>query len=222
MCNHYANIPGAEGLQTTWREYIGWSLKAPLPAELASLDDDVWPRREAAVVRSSRDAGGAFADIMRWGVPLSVPGKRAGSSVTKHVTNVRNLDSPFWRGMLAKPEHRCLVPLTRFAEPVIGGGRAEHWFDVPSHPVAAFAGVWRMASPPAQAGLDFGGEADAAKPEKVFAFLTCEPNPLVAPLHPKAMPVILHPLDYQAWLSAEWAEAKALVVPFPSQLMGVA
>jgi putative SOS response-associated peptidase YedK len=55
----------------------------------------------------------------------------------------------------------------------------------------------------------------------MFAFLTCEPNPLVAPLHPKAMPVILQEADYQKWLTADWAGAAKLVAPFPSQLMAV-
>jgi putative SOS response-associated peptidase YedK len=68
--------------------------------------------------------------------------------VTKHVTNVRNLDSPFWRGMLAKPGGRCLVPFTRFAEPKAGAGREEHWFSIPGQPLAAFAGVWRWAEAP--------------------------------------------------------------------------
>ena len=35
------------------------------------------------------------------------------------------------------------------------------------------------------------------------AFLTCEPNPLVAPFHEKAMPVIVHPEDDERWLDAE-------------------
>ena len=122
MCNHYRNIPEIRAELSSWREYIGWSAKAPLPPELAELEEDVWPKREAAVVRGSVADGGAVADIMCWGVPLSLPGKRAGSVVTKHVTNVRNLDSPFWRGMLAKPEQRCLVPFTRFAEPKAGAG----------------------------------------------------------------------------------------------------
>lgn len=35
-------------------------------------------------------------------------------------------------------------------------------------------------------------KADAAKGEhELFAFLTCAPNAVVAPVHPKAMPVIL-------------------------------
>lgn len=238
MCNHYARDPEIQKELTTWREYIAWSLKVPLPDEVAALDEDVWPRREAAVVRSVSD--GAFVDIMRWGVPLSLPGKRPGTKVTKHVTNVRNLDSPFWRGLLTRPEQRCLVPFTRFAEPVMGGGRAEHWFNIPSQPLAAFAGVWRTVEPittvrpePVEGpSLVYGNEQSGAstssarteastEPAKVFAFLTCAPNPLIAPLHPKAMPVIVQPEDYQAWLSAEWKEAREIVQPFPSQLMRV-
>lgn len=97
------------------------------------------------------------------------------------------------------------MPFSTFAEPVIDGGRAEHWFSVRDVPVAAFAGIWRPST-----------EGD------VFAFLTCEPNPLVGPLHPKAMPVILHPGDYDRWLTEEWSHVQSLIAPFPSQLMSVA
>ena len=239
MCNHYRNIPGAQKLLQSWREYISWSLDAAVPPEMDSLDEDVWPRREAAVVRQSEEAGGAFVDQMTWGVPLSLPGKRPGSKVSKYITNVRNLASPFWRSMLMKPEQRCLVPFTTFAEPKIGAlrqaqDREEHWFTVKDREVAAFAGVWRWAAEVGPAAkqaapqdlfgnLEDAGErkADDPGPGKVFAFLTCEPNPLVAPLHPKAMPVILAEADYQTWLSADWEEAGKLPVPFPSQLMDV-
>lgn len=237
MCNHYRNIPGARKLLQSWREYISWSLDAAVPPEMDSLDEDVWPRREAAVVRQSEEAGGAFVDQMTWGVPLSLPGKRPGTRVTKHITNVRNLASPFWRSMLMKPEQRCLVPFTTFAEAKIGAGREEHWFTVKDREVAAFAGVWRYASVPFVSSLvetpvsppmpldDARGERreedQRPRPQKIYAFLTCEPNPLVAPLHPKAMPVILAEADYQSWLSADWEEASKLAVPFPSQLMDV-
>ena len=69
----------------------------------------------------------------------------------------------------------------------------------------ALAGIWRFSESSAR-----------------FAFLTCEPNPLVAPLHPKAMPVILHEEDYERWLGGEAEDACSLAVPFPSQLMQVA
>ena len=42
------------------------------------------------------------------------------------------------------------------------------------------------------------GEVEA----DIFGFLTCEPNAVVAPIHPKAMPVILTTADeIDTWLS---------------------
>lgn len=198
MCNHYRNIPGGAEALSTWREYIGWGIDRPLPSELQTVAADIWPKREAMIVRGSPD--GAFVDVMRWGVPLTMPGKRDGATVTKHITNVRNLSSPFWRSMLATPAQRCLVPFTAFAEPLPGQGRAEAWFGLSGDTVGAFAGIWRASD---------GGN--------VFAFLTCHPNPLVGAIHPKAMPVILQPDDYQAWLDG--SDAATLASPFPSQLM---
>jgi putative SOS response-associated peptidase YedK len=196
MCNHYANDPQAMAKLQTWREYIGWSLDT-IPA---SVKVDVWPKRAGLVAR--RINGETHLDVMTWGVPLSLPSKQPGKTITKHITNVRNLTSPFWRSTLALPSQRCLVPFTGFAEPKIGAGRAEHWFTLRERTIGAFAGLWRSS--------------DAGN---VFAFLTCEPNPLVAPLHPKAMPVILHEDDYDAWLCG--ADAEVLAKPFPSQLMVV-
>jgi putative SOS response-associated peptidase YedK len=42
-----------------------------------------------------------------------------------------------------------------------------------------------------------------------FASLTCEPNPLAAPIHPKAMPVIFHAEDEDLWLGGTYTEACA-------------
>jgi putative SOS response-associated peptidase YedK len=54
-----------------------------------------------------------------------------------------------------------------------------------------------------------------------FAFLTCEPNPLVAKVHPKAMPVILQAEDQQHWLDGSYEEICELAAPYPSQLMAI-
>ena len=99
---------------------------------------------------------------------------------------------------------RCLVPFTEFAEPKIGHGREEWWFSVVDQPIACFAGIWRQSQ--------YGS---------VYAFLTCEPNELVAPLHPKAMPVILMPGDYDQWLGGDYDAACGLVRPFPAEEMEV-
>ena len=104
--------------------------------------------------------------------------------------------------IINKAEHRCLVPFHRFAEPKPGAGREEVWFAVNDQPVSCFAGIWRQQ----EEGY-------------CYAFLTCEPNPVVKPIHPKAMPVILQPEDYDRWLSGD--DAAALQAPFPSQLMAV-
>jgi putative SOS response-associated peptidase YedK len=135
---------------------------------------------------------------MHWGFPPPPSGSRP-------VTNVRNLESPFWIGNLRHTELRCLVPVTRFQEwSGEKGAKQQHWFSVPNQPIFAFAGIWRDTTD-----------------MPVFAFLTTEPNELVRPIHPKAMPMILHAEDYDTWLTADWKDAQKLVAPFPSQLMAV-
>ena len=196
MCNHYRNNPDAI---PTWREYIG---AAPCEGEWSDIKIDVWPKYQAIIAHA--DEGTTILDSMAWGIPFTVPGKEKGFTITKSVTNVRNLSSPFWRSMLNNPAQRCLVPFATFAEPKPNAGREEVWFAVTDARVSAFAGIWRPS-------------ADG----NVFALLTCEPNPLVAQIHPKAMPVILHPEDYDKWLSASYDEACALATPFPSQLMSI-
>lgn len=51
-----------------------------------------------------------------------------------------------------------------------------------------------------------------------FAFLTCNPNPLVAAVHPKAMSVILHDEGFDDRLNGPWDEVRALACAHPSQL----
>ena len=54
-----------------------------------------------------------------------------------------------------------------------------------------------------------------------MAFLTCEANEVVGPIHPKAMPVMLRPSDAVRWLIAERADACALARPFAATVMRV-
>ncbi|TVV69838.1 SOS response-associated peptidase [Sphingomonas solaris] len=174
-----------------------YGIALPYPDDLTIPPPELFPKRPAYVIRD--EAGQRALDVMAWGFPSPA----AGSAP---VTNVRNLASPFWRSALATPTRRCLVPFTAFSEygPGEKGKLPLFWFDVPSQPIVSFAGIWR----PTEAG-------------PVFALLTIEPNAIVAPVHPKAMPVLLHAEDEAAWLTAGWEEAQRLVAPFPTQLMRV-
>jgi len=75
---------------------------------------------------------------------------------------------------------------------------------VPSPEIVSFAGVWRPL-----------------EGSRAFAFLTSDPNPLVAPIHPKAMPVLLAEHHEEKWVSCSFEKAVSLAARYPSQLMAV-
>ncbi len=68
-----------------------------------------------------------------------------------------------------------------------------------------------------------GHQADPAEGEHhLFAFLTCEPNSVVAPIHPKAMPVLLTtPDECETWMTAPAEEALRLQGPLADSLLSV-
>lgn len=187
MCNLYRLKPARGEVTALFAAQDRWQ------ADLAR--DYVAPGLDGPVV-IARD-GQRLSGLMVWGVPCA--GKR--------VTNVRNLASPFWRPLLERPHHRCLVPVSQFQEwgsepdPLTRKRRA-HWFALPARPVFAFAGLWRKH-----------------EGQSCFAFLTTAPNALVGAVHPKAMPVILDEAGYESWLTGDWAAASRLVAAYPDQAM---
>ena len=57
---------------------------------------------------------------------------------------------------------------------------------------------------------------------ELFGFLTTEPNAVVAPIHPKAMPVILTaPAEVDLWLLADARKALELQRPLPDDLLRI-
>lgn len=51
--------------------------------------------------------------------------------------------------------------------------------------------------------------------------ITCDPNELVAPIHPKAMITILRPDDVETWLHGSYDEVVALQRPYNAAAMTV-
>jgi len=133
------------------------------------------------------------------------------------VTNVRNAASPHWRRWLGV-ESRCVVPFTSFSENEVlpDGSRPPVWFALDdSRPLAFFAGIWTRWTSVRKV-------QEGETTNDLFAFLTTEPNAIVGPIHPKAMPVILTRTDeIDAWLAGPTVEALKLQRPLPDDALRI-
>lgn len=193
MCNLYSMTRAQDAIRQAFPH---------APADRAGnlQPGQFYPDQLAPIIRHGAD--GLELIRARWGLP-SPPGTLK-TARDPGVTNVRNLASAHWRPWLGVA-HRCLVPVTSFAEPGPGGNQ---WFGLTAP--AFFAGIevrgWRSVR-----RVKEGETVD-----DLFAFLTCAPNRVVGAIHPKAMPVILTaPRDWAMWLSAPAERAMTLQRPAP-------
>ncbi len=204
MCNLYSLSRSQDEIRRTF------AIVDDRTGNLPSLPG-IFPDQMAPVVR--QDEAGRTLSMMRWGFP---PPPKVG---TQHVTNVRNVASPYWRPWL-KPEFRCLVPASSFSEYADTKPRKTPiWFALDEdRPLFAFAGIWRPWT-----GVRGPKRDEPVEEEhRLFSFLTTEANGVVGPVHPKAMPVLLTTEEeWRTWLTAPAEEALQLQRPLLDNAMKI-
>ena len=223
MCNLYSLTKGQAAiiaLTRAMRDTTG--NLPPMPG--------VFPDYRAPIVRSAPD-GVRELTLARWGMPSSSQAlfegtkKRAAKleangkpidfkellrvEPDSGITNIRNTNSTHWQRWLGV-EHRCVVPFTSFGEFSKPHG-GDVWFALDeTRPLTFFAGIWTNWTSVRKV-------KEGETTNDLFGFLTTAPNEVVAPVHPKAMPVILtDPADIETWLTAPPQEALKLQHPLPA------
>ena len=202
MCNLYSLTKGQQAIRELARAMRDTAGNLPpLPG--------VFPDYAAPIVRNAPDEVRELS-MARWGLPSPIFALK-GRNSDPGVTNVRNVASPHWRRWLGV-ESRCVVPFTSFSEneALADGTHPPVWFALDeTRPLAFFAGVWTRWTSVRKV-------KEGETTNDLFAFLTTEPNAGVAPIHPKAMPVILTtPEEIETWMSAPSADALKLQRPLP-------
>lgn len=220
MCNLYSQTKSQDAMRHVFDDMVdGDEVYEDLTGNLPPMTG-IFPDYEAPIIRRRVVADspeGWQLTRARWGMPtpqVFLEGKRTDPGVT----NIRNVASPHWRRWLGVP-HRCLVPFTSFSEIDSRPGAPRNhpvWFALgEDRPLAFFAGIrteWSSVRKLKE------GEVTA----ELFGFLTCPPNREVAPVHPKAMPVILtKPEEWRLWLTAPVTDALRLQRPLADGLLQI-
>lgn len=207
MCNLYSLTKGQQAILELSRAMIHRT------GNLASMPG-IFPDYAAPIVRNGPE--GRELVLARWGMPSPAFALK-GRNSDPGVTNVHNVASPHWRRWLGV-QHRCLVPFTSFSEneALPDGTRPPVWFALgDDRPLAFFAGIWTNWTSVRKV-------KEGETTNDLFAFLTTEPNAVVAPVHPKAMPVILTTQDeLDQWMTVPTADALTLQRPLTDAMLQI-
>ena len=168
---------------------------------------NICPTQDVAVVLNLEPRA---ISTVKWGlIPFWAEDPKIGNSLanarSEGIESKPSFRSPFKR-------QRCLVLADGFYEwQKVPGSKAKvpHYFRLKSHDVFGFAGLWDVWADPAGAEI------------QTCCLITTTPNSLMEPIHDR-MPVILHQMDYDIWLSAYEKPSDQLVPllkPYPASEM---
>ncbi|WP_105416402.1 SOS response-associated peptidase family protein [Neorhizobium sp. T25_27] len=194
MCNLYTVRKSAAEVAAHFRVANPMASNAP---------EEVYPGTPGMVV--TENEGVRELRSMTWGFPMRFATMKPDAK-PKPVNNIADLTKGTWVGLARKPQWRCLIPLTHFAEPEgQKGAMTRTWFSLPDEPVFAWAGLWRVSD-------EWG---------PVYSGAMTDANAFVAPVHNR-MPVILHRDDYDRWLHGSFEDVLAFQRrSFPPELMSM-
>lgn len=163
--------------------------------------EEVYPGTPGLVVRE--EGGTRRLQSMTWGFPLRLK-SMSPTAKPKPVNNIADLSKPMWKGLAAKPQWRCLIPLTGFAEAEgPKGAKTRTWFSVKDQPIFAWAGLWRMSD-------EWG---------PVYSGVMTDCNEAIRPVHDR-MPVLLRADEWEQWLHGSFEDTLSFQQRcFPDELI---
>jgi putative SOS response-associated peptidase YedK len=193
MCNLYR-------LDTPTNQ-IDDAFAAMRPPGLNAGEVEVFPGARGTVIIEQE--GARVVQAMTWGFPMKLKFMKEGSK-PRPVNNIANIDAYPWKLIANRPERRCIIPLTAFAEAEGEKGRMTRtWFRLRDRPVFAWAGMWD----------------DSKEWGAVYSGFMTNCNEMVAPVHDR-MPVLLHEDEYDRWLHGSLDDVRAFQDRrFPPELM---
>lgn len=160
--------------------------------------------QEASSAPSRGSQGVRELALLHWGL---IPFWAKDPKIGARMINARSetaAEKPAFRAAFRR--RRCLVVADGFYEwQKVEGGKQPFYIRLRDGQRFAFAGLWEIwKNPDASAGTSGNGGLIES-----CTILTTEPNGLLSPIHNR-MPVILHPGDYDLWLSPSMEDADRL------------
>ena len=186
-----------------------WNLHGP-PAWVTT-SYNIAPTQQVPVMRIEN--GGPVAAMVRWGlIPAFAHGQPGKfSTINARMESVET--APSFRTAWKRGQ-RCIQPASGFYEWHVDaqGRKTPYLVTLADQELFAFAGLW-----------DWSVRNDGAVIESC-AHITMPANELMADIHnagnhPRRMPAILRRGHHEIWLKGTNAEARAVLAPYPADLM---